>query len=89
LSERLLFTNDISMHTTSFTVSNLLLNIFSLDPSQGYIEALREECRTVHDEAGGIWTRKAVQNLKLLDSAVRESMRLSNFSIFGLPRTVS
>lgn len=77
------------MHTTSFTISNLLLNLFSSNPSHGYVEALREECRTVLDAAGGTWTRSAVQKLRLLDSAIRESMRISSFSVVGLPRTVS
>ncbi|KAI1412115.1 cytochrome P450 [Hypoxylon sp. FL1857] len=88
LSERLLFTNDVSMHSTSFTFSNLMLNLFSSDPSLGYVEALREECREVLNAAGGTWTRQAVQNLRLVDSAIRESMRISSFSVYGMPRTV-
>ncbi|KAJ8130456.1 hypothetical protein O1611_g3174 [Lasiodiplodia mahajangana] len=88
LCERLLFLNDVSMHTSAFTLQTLLQNLAASDPRNGYIEILRNECKTVLDEAGGEWTREAVQKLVLLDSTIRESMRMSPFSIFGLPRTV-
>lgn len=89
IGERLIFLNDVSMHTTSYTMQNFILNLYSSDPKSGYIEVLREECRKVFDEAGNCWSRDAVQNLKLLDAAIRESMRVSPFSVFGLPRRVS
>ncbi|KAI1207437.1 ent-kaurene oxidase [Annulohypoxylon truncatum] len=85
---RLLLVNDISMHSTSFTVHNVILDLASVDESTGYIEALREECRTVLQEAGGTWTFDAVKKLKLVDSAIRESMRLTPFASTGLPRTL-
>lgn len=88
LSERLLFLNDVSMHTSAFTLQALLQNLAASDPNKGYIETLRHECETVLREADGQWTREAVQKLVLLDSTIRESMRMSPFSIFGLPRTV-
>lgn len=88
LSERLLFLNDVSMHTSAFTLQALLQNLAASDPRQAYTETLRQECKTVFDEANGQWTREAVQKLVLLDSTIRESMRISTFSIFGLPRTV-
>ncbi|KAI0183415.1 ent-kaurene oxidase [Xylaria flabelliformis] len=114
LSERLLFLNDVSMHTSAFTLQALLENLAASDPHKGYIiaeinvdivryyqhgkngvvfsvtyiETLRHECKTVLDGANGQWTREAVQKLVFLDSTIRESMRVSPFSIFGLPRTV-
>lgn len=69
-------------------MQNFILNLFNSDPRLGFVDALRRECKTVLDESGGIWTREAVQKLRLVDSAIRESMRLSPFSVFGLPRTV-
>ncbi|KAI0435912.1 cytochrome P450 [Xylaria telfairii] len=88
IAERLLFTNDVSMHTTSFTMQNFILNLFSSDPSLGYVETLRNECEQVILKAKGVWSREAVQQLRLVDSAIRESMRVSPFSVFGLPRTI-
>jgi hypothetical protein len=53
------------------------------------VETLREECAAVLKEFGGSWTRDAVKKLKLVDSALRESIRLQPVNIIGLPRTVS
>ncbi|KAI1273028.1 cytochrome P450 [Xylaria sp. FL0933] len=88
LCERLLFLNDVSMHTSAFTLQALLQNLAVSDPCKGYIETLRNECRSALDESNGQWTRETVQKLVLLDSTIRESMRVSPFSVFGLPRTV-
>ena len=81
--------NDISLHSTSFTVQNVILDLFSSDPSLGYVDALRDEAASVLAKSGGVWTRDAVRDLKLIDSMIRESMRLNPFAIVGLPRTVS
>jgi cytochrome P450 len=81
--------NDISLHSTSFTVQNVILDLFSSDPELGFVDALREEAASVFAKFGGSWTRDAVRELKLIDSMIRESMRLNPFAIVGLPRTVS
>lgn len=88
VAHRLLLVNDISLHSTSFTVQNVILDLFSSDPSLGYVDALRNEASTVLAKSGGVWTRDAVRDLKLIDSMIRESMRLNPFAICGLPRTV-
>ncbi|KAI0200206.1 ent-kaurene oxidase [Astrocystis sublimbata] len=88
ICKRLLLINDISLHTTSFTVHNLILDLVSSDPSKCYIEALREECARVFEEAGGSWTFEAINKLKLVDSAIRESIRFTPITSVGLPRTV-
>ena len=79
----------MSLLSTSFTVQNVILDLVSAQPSLGFIEALREECATGLKETGGGWTYESVRKLKLVDSAIRESMRLSPFASVGLPRTVS
>jgi hypothetical protein len=88
VAHRLLLVNDISLHSTSFTVQNVILDLFSSDPAMGYVDALRDEAASVLAKAGGVWTRDAVRDLKLIDSMIRESMRLNPFAIVGLPRTV-
>ncbi|KAI1778215.1 ent-kaurene oxidase [Hypoxylon cercidicola] len=85
---RLLFVNDISLHSTAYTAHNVILDVWTTDPSSGVVEALREECETVFKQFGGVWTREAITKLKLLDSAIRESMRLAPFASVGLPRRV-
>jgi hypothetical protein len=77
------------MHTTSFTLTNTLLDLFSEKQNIGTVEDLRDECARVLEEAGGIWTQDAVNKLYLVDSVIRESMRISSFSILALPRRVS
>lgn len=67
----------------------MILDLYSSDPSLGYVDTLREEATGVLAKAGGSWTRDAVRDLKLIDSMIRESMRLNPFAIVGLPRTVS
>lgn len=77
------------MHTTSFTLTNTLQDLFSSNPSIGTMEDLRQECLQVFKEAGRVWTKEAVSKLHLLDSTIRESMRFSSFSVLALPRRVS
>ncbi|KAI2466921.1 cytochrome P450 [Annulohypoxylon bovei var. microspora] len=67
---------------------NLILDLVSSDPAKGYVEALREECEQVIKEAGGSWTFEAINKLKLVDSAIRESIRFTPITSVGLPRTV-
>ncbi|KAH7072741.1 ent-kaurene oxidase [Paraphoma chrysanthemicola] len=88
VAHRLLLVNDISLHSTSFTVQNVILDLFSSDPELGFVDALRDEAASVLAKHGGSWTRDAVRDLKLIDSMIRESMRLNPFAIVGLPRTV-
>ncbi|KAK4209468.1 Ent-kaurene oxidase [Rhypophila decipiens] len=95
VTRRLLYINDISLHSTSFTMQNVIPDIYTYDGGDDgekntntLVEALREEVSTVLAEAGGFWTRNTLQKLKLVDATVRESMRLTPFASVGLPRTV-
>ncbi|KAF4631714.1 hypothetical protein G7Y89_g6425 [Cudoniella acicularis] len=88
ITHRLLYVNDISLHSTSFTMQNVILDLYNGENSRDLVEALREECAAVLKEASGSWTRAAVQKLKLADATIRESMRLTPFASVGLPRTV-
>ncbi|CEN60225.1 hypothetical protein ASPCAL02666 [Aspergillus calidoustus] len=85
---RLLILNMVSLHSTSFTLQNLILDLASTDPELKVMEALRSECATVLEETGGTWTFDALKKLALLDSVIRESIRLTPFGNIGLPRTV-
>ncbi|KAI0179430.1 cytochrome P450 [Hypoxylon sp. FL1284] len=88
ISDRLLITNNVSLHSTTLTVHNLMLSLVTSDPSLGYIEALGEECDKALSDAGGIWNLEAVRKLRLLDSAIRESMRVMPFASVAMARTV-
>lgn len=88
VARRLLYVNDISLHSTSYTVQNMILDLYSCEQSESLVADLRDECASALKEAGGSWTRAAVEKLKLVDATIRESMRLTPFASIGLPRTV-
>ncbi|KAI0809672.1 cytochrome P450 [Xylaria sp. FL0064] len=88
IADRILITNNVTLHGLTFTVQHLLLSLISSDPSLGYIETLREECQNALDYTGGSWNLEAVRSLKLLDSAIRESMRIAPFASIAIARMV-
>ena len=89
ITHRLLMLNVVSIHSTSFTMANALLDLYSSDPAFGFVDGLREECERVLSKAKGVWSKDAVSELSRFDSSIRESMRVSTFGIVALPRRVS
>ncbi|CAG8958654.1 hypothetical protein HYFRA_00011495 [Hymenoscyphus fraxineus] len=85
---RLLLMNNVSLLTTSYTVQNVLLDLYSSDPSLGYVDVLRDEAAQALASTNGIWTSESVAHLRLLDSTIRESMRVSAMGPLMLARTV-
>jgi cytochrome P450 len=67
-----------------------LFDLFSADPSKGFVEGLREEAERVfaETEQTGRWNKKILTKLVRADSAIRESMRISNFATRGITRKV-
>lgn len=80
ISKRLLPIEFAAIHTTVITGHFLMIDLLSSDPELGYIDTIREETSATLSEAGGQWTKDALQKLIRTDSAVRESMRVSNFA---------
>lgn len=89
IARRLLYVNDISLHSTSYTIQNVILDVYGCEESKSLVASLRKECELALREAGGSWTWDAVQKLKLVDATIREFMRLTPFASIGLPRTAS
>ena len=88
ISRRLMPLNFAAIHTTTLTITNCLFDIISCDPSLGYLEGLREEATRVLADDGGQWTKAGLARLHRADSAIRESMRVSNFMTRGVMRKV-
>jgi hypothetical protein len=65
--------------TTSISFSHILLDLASY-PQNEYADPIREQIREVLDQYGGSWTTAALNQLKLLDSFIKESMRLHPIS---------
>ena len=88
ISRYLMPINFAAIHTTTFTMTTALFNLLSSDPKKRYVEQLREEAEHVLAEAGGVWTKQALNKMVKTDSALRESIRLSNFGSKGCLRKV-
>ncbi len=80
ISERLVPINFATIHTTAITSLNLVLDFLSSDGEYGTMAAIAEEVRRVYGEEGGQWTKAGLARLYRLDSAIRESMRVSAIS---------
>jgi cytochrome P450 len=77
-----------AIHTTTFTITNTLFDILGSDPSRGFLSGLREEAARVFAESDNVWTKAGLSRLVRADSAIRESMRVSNFLTRGVMRKV-
>jgi cytochrome P450 len=80
ISKRIMPLEFAATHTTSLTGHGVVLDLLSSDPALGYLEGIREEAARVLQEEGGHWTKSGLARLFRLDSAIRESMRVSNFA---------
>lgn len=72
------------------TVANVIFDLFSAPSSADFVSTLRAELDKVGQETREHhWTKDAVSKLHLLDSTMRESMRVSNFGSLAFPRRVA
>lgn len=88
ISKRLLPLQFAAIHTTVLTGHSVILDLLTSDPEKGFMEGLYEEASRVLAEEGGHWTKNALSKLYRIDSAIRESQRLSNFSATLVERKV-
>lgn len=80
--------NFAAIHTTTFTIVNTIFDILGSDPQDGILEGLREEAERVFTDANGVWTKASLNRLVRADSALKESMRVSNFATQGVQRKI-
>ncbi|KZW03552.1 cytochrome P450 [Exidia glandulosa HHB12029] len=85
---RLVPLNFAAIHTTVMTAHGTLLDLISADPARGYLDGIREEAARVLADEGGVWNKNALAKMYRADSAVRESMRVSNFAKILVQRKV-
>ncbi|KAL3418560.1 cytochrome P450 [Phlyctema vagabunda] len=88
IAHRIMVVNFAAIHTSTFAATNILFDIFSTDPEERIVEQLREEPEQVLSQHGGQWSKESLAKLVKIDSAIRESMRISTFMIKGLQRMV-
>lgn len=79
IARRLMALNFAALHTTAMGSINCLLDIVASDPSKQYIAGIEEEATRVFTEEGRKWTKAGLNRCYRADSALRESLRVSNF----------
>lgn len=81
IAQRIMPINFGSIHTTVLTGQGAFLDMLAADGEQHVLESIRDEIRQVaREQPGELWTKAGLARLHRLDSALRESMRLSAFS---------
>ncbi|KAK4107603.1 ent-kaurene oxidase [Canariomyces notabilis] len=86
LAGRILLLNFAAIHTSSFSITNAVLDLAS--SKQEYIDELRAEIEGVLAEQGGQWNKRAIAKMEKLDSVMRESARKNSFVTVGMNRAV-
>ncbi len=89
IAERLLNLNLVSSWTTSYAFSYCILDLYNSPCKEDFVAGLRSECDLIKNEYGSIGLKGAVDKMYRVDSAVRESLRISPFSVVALPRIVA
>ncbi len=85
---RLMALNFAAIHTSTFTATNILFDLFSTPPEANYVQVLRDEVEQVLAENNGKWNKNALARLVKVDSAIRKSLRISTFMSHGMDRLV-
>lgn len=88
ITRRLMRLNMVAIHTTSITITNALLDLYSSPKVEDFVAGLREECERVLKQNNGHWNKTAVNELYRIDSTIKESMRVSTLGLAGLMRKV-
>ncbi|KAI8227055.1 Cytochrome P450 monooygenase 1 [Colletotrichum sp. SAR 10_77] len=73
-----------SVHNTTDLLSQVVYDLAG-DPEM--VQRLREEAKQVIGESG--WSKTSLYNLKLLDSVIKESMRIKPILTVAMPREVT
>ena len=79
ISRRLMPLNFAAIHTTALTITNVIFDLLSSPDSPKWLQGIKEEAERVLAEEGGRWTKAGLARCYRSDSAIRESMRVSNF----------
>jgi cytochrome P450 len=89
IAGRMLAVNFAAIHTSTFSITNVIFDLVSSDPSLNYLGQLREEAAAIIAEDNGVWTKRGLGKMHKIDSAIRESLRIRSFLSAGLVRKVT
>ncbi|KAB2111595.1 hypothetical protein AG0111_0g813 [Alternaria gaisen] len=85
IAQRIMPINFASIHTTSLTAYETMVNIMSAGPE--VVKQLREEAHRILQEEGG-WTKQGLSRMHRIDSAIRESQRVAPIALTFVHRKV-
>ena len=88
ISLRIMTLNFAAIHTSTFTATNIIFDLFSAPPQEGYVAGIREEITHLLKENNGVWDKNVLAKMVKTDSAIRESLRISTFMSHGMDRMI-
>ena len=88
ISRRLMPLNFAAIHTTALSITNTIFDLLSSEISAEWVQGIREEAERALAEEGGQWNKAGLARCHRSDSAIRESMRFSNFMTRNVLRKV-
>jgi cytochrome P450 len=89
ITTRIAISNIGSFHQTSFTATNIILNILASDKEYNTISTLREEFATVLGTGEDFkWTKACAAKLIRTDSVIRETLRMHSYGNRAILRRV-
>ena len=68
-----------AINASTISITTIVLDLVSSNPSEGYLEALLEEASAILSENDGQWNRASLARSSRADLALRESICLNNF----------
>ncbi|KAF2683181.1 cytochrome P450 [Lentithecium fluviatile CBS 122367] len=89
LASRLLTFNVMFIAGMNYVFAHSVLDIYGSPSKNKFVNGLESECRQVSSKYGGFSTKEALDRLHRVDSAIRESMRVSDIAITALARDVA
>lgn len=88
LSKRLMTLNFAAIHTSTMTTANMIIDIASGSAYENCLTEMLVECQALSEEYGSQWSSARIAEMVIIDSALRESMRVSGFGSKAFVRKV-
>lgn len=88
LSYRVFMINFPGVHTTAVSATSVLIDILSDPVDENLVNHLRAEVESISGGSSGDWTAEDLGRAALLDSAVKESLRLNGINAASPTRKV-
>lgn len=88
LSRRLMVLNFAAIHTSTMNTANMMIDVASGSAGERCLTAILGECQGLSQKYGTQWSSARLAEMAVLDSALRECMRISGFGSKAFARKV-